>query len=100
MSRRLPWAVAVLGLLLVMGGIALLVAGNRPADFGWTSYAPLLPVRDAYQSRLQLTFDDGPAVLWTRTSALGAGTAVLGLLALAGVAGWGAGRRSTRTRTD
>ena len=100
MSRGLPWAVAVLGLLLVAGGIALFVAGNRPADLGWTSYAPLSPVEDAYQSRLQVTFDDGPAVLWTRTSALGAGTAVSGLLVLAGMAGWGTGRRSARTRTD
>ena len=100
MRRGLPWVVALLGLLLVVGGIALFAAGNRPADFGWTSYAPLSPVQDAYESRLQLTFDDGPAVLWTRTSAFGAGTAVCGLLVLAGMAGWGAGRRSAPTRTD
>ena len=100
MSRGLPWAVAVFALALVAGGVVLFVAGNRPADFGWTAYGPAPAPPGAYRSELHLTFDDGPAVLWTRASALGAGIALLGLLALAGVAGWAAGLRSARSRTD
>ena len=94
MRRTLAWAVVLLGLVLVAGGIALFAAGNRSADFGWTAYAPLPPAQDAYESSLRLTFDDGPAVLWTRTSVLGAGIAGAGLLVLAGLAGWIAGVRS------
>jgi hypothetical protein len=94
-NRALPWAVALLGLVLVAGGVVLFVAGNQPVDFGWSAYTPLPPVRDAYESSLQLTFDDGPAVLWTRTAALGAGIAGVGLLVLAGLAGWAVGRRSS-----
>ena len=85
MSRGLQWAVAVLGLALVAGGIALFVLGNQPADVGWAAYGPGMP--DAYRSSLQLSFDDGPTVLWTPTSAFGAGIAVCGLLVLAVLAG-------------
>jgi hypothetical protein len=92
MSRGLPWAVGVLGIVLVVGGVGLFAVGNQPADFGWTAYQPL---PDAYNSQLQLTFDDGPAVLWTRTSAVGAGIALFGLLVLAALAGWVVGRRSS-----
>ena len=95
--RPAAWAVALLGLVLVVGGIALVVAGNGHTDFGWTAYGPLPPERDAYGSTLQLTFDDGPAVLWTRTAALGAGIAGAGLLVLAGLAGWLIGLRTGRT---
>jgi hypothetical protein len=100
MSRGLPWAVAVLGLALVVGGVVLFVVGNQPADFGWTAYGPDAGLPDAYESRLQLSFVDGPAVLWTRTSALGAAIALLGLLVLAGLAGWVAGVRSSTNRSD
>jgi hypothetical protein len=48
---------------------------------------------------LQLTFIDGPAVLWTRTSALGAGLALFGLLVLAALTGWVVGRRSSGDST-
>ena len=99
MRRGLPWAVGVFGLGLVVGGVALFVVGDRPADVGWTAYAPLPPARDAYRSSLQLTFDDGPAVLWTRTAALGAGIAGAGLLVLA-AGRLGRGRRSSRNGTD
>jgi hypothetical protein len=94
-SRGLPWAVGVFGLGLVVGGVALFVVGNRPADVGWTAYGPDLGASDAYESRLQLTFIDGPAVLWTRTSALGAGLALFGLLVLAALTGWVVGRRAS-----
>ena len=92
MSRGLPWAVAVLGLSSVVGGVVLFVVGNQPGDFGWTAYGPA--PSDAYRSTLELTFDDGTAVLWTQTSVLGAVLAVLGLLLLAGLAGWVIGVRS------
>jgi hypothetical protein len=97
-SRGLLWAAAVLGLVLVAGGVVLFVLGNQPADFGWSAYRPNPWPPDAYESRLQLSFDDGPAVLWTRTSALGAGIALVGLLVLAVLAGWVAGLRSARNR--
>jgi hypothetical protein len=98
-SRDLPWAVGVSGLGLVVGGVALFVVGNRQAEVGWTAYGPDLGASDAYESRLQLTFIDGPVVLWTWTSALGAGLALLGLLLLAALTGWVVGRRSSGDST-
>lgn len=101
MSRGLPWAVVACALALVAGGLVLFVAGNQPADLGWTTPGPEAGPADAYRSRLQLTFDDErPGVFWTRASALGAGTAALGLIVLAGAVGWSAGRRSSRRHTE
>ena len=100
MSRGPAWAVVILALVLVAGGVVLFVMGNQPADVGWTTRGPGPGSSDAYRSSLELTFDEPPGVYWTRTSALGAGTALLGLLVLTGMAGWGAGRRSARARTD
>jgi hypothetical protein len=37
MSRGLAWAVAVLGLSLLVGGVALFALGNQPGDLGWTA---------------------------------------------------------------
>jgi hypothetical protein len=96
--RTLPWAVALVGLVLVAGGVVLFAVGNQPAGFGWSAYGPMPP--HAYRSDLHLTFDDGAAVLWTRTSALGAGVALLGLLALTGLGGWLAGLRAAGRRAD
>jgi hypothetical protein len=93
MSRRLPWAAVVLALAPAAGGVALFVAGNQPAVSGWTTYGPDPGSSDAYRSQPQLAFDEPRGVCGTRTSALGAGAAVLGLLVLPGVAGWGAGRQ-------
>ena len=100
MSRGLPVAVAVFALALVAGGIALFVAGNQSGDLPWTTLGPGPGSAEAYRSSLELTYDDGPTVLWTRTSALGAAIALLGLLGLTGLAGWVAGLRSARNRAD
>ena len=97
---RLQSAVAVVGLALVAGGVALVVLGNQPADFGWTASSPLPAGQDAYRSSLRLTSDDGPAGVWTRTAAFGAGIAVVGLLVPAVLAGGVAGRRSSRHAID
>jgi hypothetical protein len=100
MSRALPWALGAFALALVAGGLVLFVAGNRPAGVGGTTLGPDPGPPDAYRSELQLTFDEGPAVLWTQTSALGAAIALLGVLVVTGVAGWAAGLRSARNRSD
>lgn len=98
MRRPLPWAVALLGLALVVGGVALYVAGDQPVDLGWSSATPAPAPPDAYQSRLELTFSGGAEVLWTQPSTIGAGLALLGLLVLAALAGWAVGVRSSRHR--
>jgi heme/copper-type cytochrome/quinol oxidase subunit 1 len=96
--RVLPGAVTVLGAALLTAGVVVFAVANRsgaPTDFGWTAYAPLEP-QVAYQSELTLSFGDRWTVLWTGTHLLGAVLAVVGLLVLAGVAGWLLGRRSGR----
>ena len=100
MSRGLAWAASTLGLALVAAGVALYVLGNQPAGVGWSAYGPHPWPPGAYESRLLLSYDEGPAVLWTRTSALGAGIALVGLLVLAVLAGWVAGLRSARNSAD
>jgi heme/copper-type cytochrome/quinol oxidase subunit 1 len=87
----LPAFSAALGLVLVVAGVVVFAAAGRsPADFGWTSYAPLEP--GPYRSGLALSFDDGWTVLWTGGHLLGATLVVLGLLVLAAVGGWLLGR--------
>ena len=101
MRRALPWAVAVLGVGLVVAGGAVFAAANRsgPGDLGWTAYAPLEPeVTQPHVSELVLSLD-GATVLWTRGHVTGALLAGLGLLLLAGVTGWLLGRRPARRRT-
>jgi hypothetical protein len=91
MRRALPWGIAVLGTVLLLGGVLLVITGAPAArDFGWTSYSPSPP--RAYQSELVLSFPDG-ALLWTVRQTIGAGIAVLGLLVLVGLGGWLLGRR-------
>ena len=95
MRRALPWAVAALGLALVIAGVAVFWRANVPGTVVYGgSYAPLTPTR-AYESSLELTFADVD-VLWSSENLLGAGLAVLGALVLAGVGGWALGRRSGR----
>jgi heme/copper-type cytochrome/quinol oxidase subunit 1 len=92
----LPAFSAALGLVLVVVGVVVFaIAGRSPAEFGWTSYAPLEPgAPGPYRSGLTLSFDDGWAVLWTGGHLLGAALVVLGLLVLAAVGGWLLGRRT------
>jgi hypothetical protein len=93
--RAAPWLIAVAGAALAAAGVALFARANRPpgGDFGWSAYAPLQPT-GAYDSRLQLSFDGGWAVLWTTGHLAGAGLVVLGLLLFAGLGGWLLGRRA------
>ncbi|GAA2054996.1 hypothetical protein [Leifsonia soli] len=85
MRRRivvLALLVAAVVLILVGAAIALL----SPVDFGWTAYAPLSGESFSFTGMYPLT----------AARAAGMGTAVAGLLVIAGVTGWTLGRRSTR----
>ena len=97
MTRRMPALVAALGAVLVVVGVVVFVAANRPGaprDFGWAAYRPLEP-QVAYRSELTLDFDDRWSVLWTGGSVIGAALVVAGLLVLGVVGGWWLGRRSS-----
>jgi hypothetical protein len=87
---------AAVGVVLVVAGAVVFAAANRsPADFGWTSYAPLEPgPLGPYDSETFVTFDDGWTMFWTSGHLLGAVLVVLGLLVLAAVGGWLLGRRT------
>jgi hypothetical protein len=95
-SREPAVFTAALGLALVVAGVVVFAVTNRsPADFGWTSYAPLEPgVGGAHRSELTLAHGDRWTVLWTGGHLTGALLVVLGLLTLAAVGGWLLGRRS------
>jgi hypothetical protein len=95
--RILPAVVAGLGVVLVLTGIAVFAAANTgPADFGWSSYAPLEPqMTDPFATSTFVPATDW-AVLWTTEHLLGAGLVVLGALLLAAVGGWLLGRRAGR----
>jgi hypothetical protein len=92
--------VAGLGVVLVFTGIAVFAAANTgPADFGWTSYAPLEPqVPDPFATSTFVSATDW-TVLWTSGHLLGAGLVVVGALLLAAVGGWLLGRRTGRRAT-
>jgi heme/copper-type cytochrome/quinol oxidase subunit 1 len=95
--RAVPWLVAGFGAVLVIAGVLVFAAANRgPADFGWSSYAPLQETDSAYLS--SVTFSAG-TVAWTGEHLLGAALAVVGLLVLTGTAAWLLGRRAGRRGT-
>jgi hypothetical protein len=93
MRRRAPWLVAGIGLALAVGGISVFWTTNLApgGGAGWAAYAPLQPGEPAPD-----VTSDGWTVSWTAGHLLGAALLVLGLLVLAGVAGWSLGRRSAR----
>ncbi|TFV90838.1 hypothetical protein E4P40_06805 [Blastococcus sp. CT_GayMR20] len=97
---RAPLLVGALGWVLVAAGSTVFWVADQPGDAGWTaysgSYQPLPAGDEAYRSELVLGLDG--AVLWTGTHLLGAGLLVLGLLVLAGLAGWLFGRRAGTPR--
>ncbi|WP_244930452.1 hypothetical protein [Nocardioides sp. W7] len=80
-----PLLVAVVGLVLLVTGVAVMVTANGPADFGWLAYTPLED-DGAYSSQIVL--------LSPRRLLLGAVVGGLGLAVLAGIAGFHAGRRT------
>jgi uncharacterized membrane protein HdeD (DUF308 family) len=88
------WLVLATGLVLVAAGAVLFLATDHSAGRGgWFAYAPLSD-SPAYQSELQLSFDDRWTVLWTGRLLAGAGLACLGLLVVVGQACWLLGRRA------
>ncbi|WP_138067596.1 hypothetical protein [Cellulomonas rhizosphaerae] len=79
-SRRTLPAVAVLAVLLVVGGGWLVWHSSRSATFGWFAYAPLS--ESVYS----------PGIL-TTTDWVGLALVAVGLLALGAVGGYALGRR-------
>ena len=93
MRRAAPWLVAGLGVVLAGAGVAVFWTTNlAPADVGWFSYAPLEAGSAPPEAASRW------AAVWTRGHVVGAALLVLGLLVLATLAGWLAGRRSVADR--
>ena len=97
----MPGLVAAAGVLTALAGVAVFWRANTagPLAGGSAAYTPLEP-GPAYQSSLEITFDDPAAdrwaVLWTAGHAVGAALLVAGLLLLTGLAGWLLARRGRR----
>lgn len=95
--RWAPGLVGVGGAVLAAAGVALFWRTDLAPGSGtrFAEYEPL-GASSAYESRLDLQFDDGWAVLWTTGHLAGLGLLGTGLLVLAALAGWSRGRRRTR----
>ncbi|CCH88730.1 membrane protein of unknown function [Modestobacter italicus] len=88
-----PWLVGVAGAGLAAAGVALFWRTNTAPGHGtpFAGYAPL-GASSAYESRLDLQFDDRWAVVWTTGHLAGLGLLGAGLVVLTGLAGWSRGR--------
>ena len=97
--RRAPWLVGTVGAGLAAAGVALFWRTNTAPGHGtrFASYAPL-GASSAYQSRLDLQFDDRWAVVWTTGHLAGLGLLGAGLVVLAALAGWSRGRPRAAAR--
>ena len=95
MRRAAPWLLLALGTALAVAGVAVFWVTNLApgAGAGWSAYAPLEPGDPPPDLG---STAGGWAVTWTAGHAIGAALAVLGLLVLAGTAGWLLGRRRAR----
>ncbi len=96
MRRSLPWAVAALGLALVVVGVTVAWPTAGPGEVTYeATYEPLLPSGSAHRSSLELTVDG--TVTWFNAGDLaGAGVALVGALLLAAAGGWALGVRAAR----
>ena len=92
--RHLWW---VLGLALVCGGVAVVLSTQAgPDDFGWFAYTPPSDDPDWHMSwRGPMT--DGSALIVSRWQLAGSAVVVLGLMTIAGGAGFRLGRRDPRS---
>jgi hypothetical protein len=91
--RPVAWLVGAGGAALALLGVLLFRHANSVPTHGTrvAGYEPL-GASSAYESRLDLQFDDRWAVLWTGGHLAGLGLFAAGLLVLTGLAGWGWGR--------
>ena len=83
--RRHGWWVS--GLVLLVGGLAVVAATRAEAGFAWLAYTPAEP---------GTSLPPGAMVLVSRGQLVGAGVAVLGLLVLSAGVGFRLGRRRVR----
>ncbi len=85
--RRFAW-LGVAIVLIAVGGVLAATSPAGPADFGWFAYTPLDDPDWSMSWR-----DGGTVVLLTRARLVGYAVLVLGLVVLAGWAGFRLGRR-------
>jgi hypothetical protein len=90
MLRHVWW---VLGLVLVCGGVAVALSAQAgPEDFGWFAYAPPSDDPDWHLGWSD-PITNGSALVVSQWQMMGAAVAALGLMVVAGGAGFRLGRR-------
>lgn len=93
MRRHLWW---VLGLVLACSGVAVMLSAQAgPDDFGWFAYTPLSDDPDWHMGWSD-PMSNGSALIVTRWQVAGSAVVALGLVVIAGGAGYRFGRRRTR----
>ena len=93
MRRHLWW---VLGLVLVCGGVAVTLSAQAgPDDFGWFAYTPPSSEPDWHMGWSD-PMSNGSALIVSRWQLAGFAVAVLGLVVIAGGAGFQLGRRRAK----
>lgn len=95
MLRHLWW---VLGLVLVCGGVAVALSAQAgPDDFGWFAYTPPSDSPD-WHVGWSGPMSNGSALIVSQWQLAGSAAAALGLMVIAGGAGFLLGRRGIRPR--
>jgi hypothetical protein len=91
MRLTAPRALSIIGLMLVVGGVALAV--SSPASFGWFAYASESASLPVATTGVSAVLPTGNIIALGPSRFAGYGSALVGLLALAVAGGFALGRR-------